>query len=148
MGSKFDDCIYWTSLLQLHLIITAHTLNSFLIKNLSLHFFRFSDWSLASSLVPVSATDSRNEITSCGLNIDHRLQGFHSCVSRMRCLGNPSIYFQATVLFLFTICYLVATRSLLSVVTEGGTGTLLSNGRLCCACLIAHFRHSGVMSQY
>jgi hypothetical protein len=29
MGTGFDDWIYWTSLLQLQLIITAHTLNSF-----------------------------------------------------------------------------------------------------------------------
>jgi hypothetical protein len=36
VGSRFDDWIYWTSLLQLHLIITAQTLNSFWITNLSL----------------------------------------------------------------------------------------------------------------
>jgi hypothetical protein len=63
MGSKFDDCIYWTSLLQLHLIITAHTLNSFLIRNLSLHFFRISDWSLVSSFLPLSTTHSCWSIT-------------------------------------------------------------------------------------
>jgi hypothetical protein len=51
MGSRFDDCIYGTPLLQLHLIITVHTLNSFLITNLSLYFFWFSDWSLVSNLV-------------------------------------------------------------------------------------------------
>jgi hypothetical protein len=46
VGSRSDDWIYWTSLLQLQLIITAHTLNCFLITNFSLHFFWFSDWSL------------------------------------------------------------------------------------------------------
>jgi hypothetical protein len=30
-GSMFDDWIYWTPLLQLHLIITAHKLNSFVM---------------------------------------------------------------------------------------------------------------------
>jgi hypothetical protein len=45
VGSRLDDWIYWTSLLRLQLIITAHTLNSFLITNLSLYFFWFSDWS-------------------------------------------------------------------------------------------------------
>jgi hypothetical protein len=42
VGSRFDDWIYWTSPLQLQLFTTVHTLNSFLITNLSLHFFRFS----------------------------------------------------------------------------------------------------------
>jgi hypothetical protein len=46
VGSKFDDWIYWKSLLQLHLSITIHTFNSFLITDLSPHFFWFSDWSL------------------------------------------------------------------------------------------------------
>jgi hypothetical protein len=32
--------------LQLLFIITVHTLNFFLMKNISLHFFWFSDWSL------------------------------------------------------------------------------------------------------
>jgi hypothetical protein len=36
VGSRFEDRIYWTSLLQLQLIITVHTLNSFLITKLSL----------------------------------------------------------------------------------------------------------------
>jgi hypothetical protein len=36
VGSRFDDWVYWTSLLQLHLIITAHTLNPILITNFSL----------------------------------------------------------------------------------------------------------------
>jgi hypothetical protein len=36
VGSRVDDWIYWTSLLQLPLIIAAHTLNSFWITNLSL----------------------------------------------------------------------------------------------------------------
>jgi hypothetical protein len=46
VDSRFDDWIYWMSLLQLQLIITFHTFNSFLITNLSLYFFWFSDWSL------------------------------------------------------------------------------------------------------
>jgi hypothetical protein len=46
VGSRFDDRIYWTSLLKLHLNITVQTLNSFLITNLSLYFFWFSNWSL------------------------------------------------------------------------------------------------------
>jgi hypothetical protein len=45
VGSRLDDWLYWTSLLQLQLVIRAHTLNS-LITNLSLHFFWFSGWSL------------------------------------------------------------------------------------------------------
>jgi hypothetical protein len=44
VGSRSDDWIYWTLLLQLELIITTHTLNSFVttsvcsisMKNLSL----------------------------------------------------------------------------------------------------------------
>jgi hypothetical protein len=43
-------------LLQLHLIITVHTLNSFWITNLSLYFFWISDWSLASSLLLLNTT--------------------------------------------------------------------------------------------
>jgi hypothetical protein len=46
VGSRFDDWMYWTSVLQLQLIITANTLNSFLIMNLSLYFYCFSNWSL------------------------------------------------------------------------------------------------------
>jgi hypothetical protein len=30
VGSRFDDWVYWTLLLQFHLITTAHTLSSFL----------------------------------------------------------------------------------------------------------------------
>jgi hypothetical protein len=30
LGSGFDDWVYWTLLLQLQLIVTAHTLNSFM----------------------------------------------------------------------------------------------------------------------
>jgi hypothetical protein len=36
VASRFDGCIYCTSLLQLHLITTAHTLNFFWITNLLL----------------------------------------------------------------------------------------------------------------
>jgi hypothetical protein len=58
VSSKFDDWIYWTSLLQLHLVITVHTLSSLLITNLSLYFFWVSDWSLSSTLLLLSMTDS------------------------------------------------------------------------------------------
>jgi hypothetical protein len=51
VNSRFDDWIYWTSLFQLELFITAHTSNSSLITNLSLHFFWISDWSLVFSLL-------------------------------------------------------------------------------------------------
>jgi hypothetical protein len=56
VGYRFDDWIYWTSLPQLHLIITAHTLNSFLITNLSLYFFWFLNWSLVSSRLLLRTT--------------------------------------------------------------------------------------------
>jgi hypothetical protein len=46
VGCRFDDWIYWPSLLQLHLNITLHTLNPFLITNLSMYFYWFSDWSV------------------------------------------------------------------------------------------------------
>jgi hypothetical protein len=36
VGSRFDIWIYWTPLLQLHLITTVRTFNSFLMSNLSL----------------------------------------------------------------------------------------------------------------
>jgi hypothetical protein len=36
VGFRFDDWIYWKSVLQLHLITTVHTFNYFLIMNLSL----------------------------------------------------------------------------------------------------------------
>jgi hypothetical protein len=36
VDSRFDDCIYLTSLLQFHWIITVHTFNSFWITNSSL----------------------------------------------------------------------------------------------------------------
>jgi hypothetical protein len=51
MGSRFDDFIYWTSLLQLHLVITAHTLNSFWkpISAESLPIVWIWDWSLTLS---------------------------------------------------------------------------------------------------
>jgi hypothetical protein len=55
-GSKFHDWIYWTSLLQLQLIIIVYTLNSFSITNLSRYFFWFSDWSLVCSLLLLSTT--------------------------------------------------------------------------------------------
>jgi hypothetical protein len=58
VGTRFDDWIYWTSLLQLHLIITVHTLNSFLIVNLCLYFYWSSYWSLVSGLLLLSMTDS------------------------------------------------------------------------------------------
>jgi hypothetical protein len=44
--SRFDDWVYWTPRLQVQLIITVHTLNSFLVTNLSLYFLWFSDWFL------------------------------------------------------------------------------------------------------
>jgi hypothetical protein len=56
VGSRFDDWIYFTSLLQLQLIITVDTFDSFLITDLSLYFFSFSDWSLDSYyLVQISS---------------------------------------------------------------------------------------------
>jgi hypothetical protein len=55
MGSRFDDLIYWTSLLQLQLIITADTLNSFWITiahcSLNLRLV-FSLSNSGSSLIP------------------------------------------------------------------------------------------------
>jgi hypothetical protein len=39
VGYRFDNWIYRTSVLQLHLIATVHPLNSFLITKLSLHVF-------------------------------------------------------------------------------------------------------------
>jgi hypothetical protein len=43
--------------------------------------------SLSSMTHPNSVwlSESQNELTSCGPKIDHRLQGFHYCISRMRC---------------------------------------------------------------
>jgi hypothetical protein len=35
VGSRFDDWVFWKSVLQLQLIITAHTLNYFWIMNFS-----------------------------------------------------------------------------------------------------------------
>jgi hypothetical protein len=58
VGSGFGDWFYWTSLLQLHLIIAVHTLNSSLTTNLSLYFFCFSDWSLVSRFLLLSTADS------------------------------------------------------------------------------------------
>jgi hypothetical protein len=62
VSSRFEDWIYWTSLLQLQLI-TAF--NTFLIKNLSLHFFWTSDWSLVFSVE-----------LSIGPNIGHQVEQF------------------------------------------------------------------------
>jgi hypothetical protein len=55
VGSRFDDWIYWTSQLKLHLIMTTHTWNS-LITDLSLNFFGFSVWSPVSRLLLLSTT--------------------------------------------------------------------------------------------
>jgi hypothetical protein len=60
VGSRFHDWIYWTSLLQLHLIITVHTLNSFLITNLSLYLFLISDWPIVSRLLLSSTSESES----------------------------------------------------------------------------------------
>jgi hypothetical protein len=48
VGSRFDDWIYWTSVLQLQLIITAHTLNSFYTTSIwrISHCCLNLDWSL------------------------------------------------------------------------------------------------------
>jgi hypothetical protein len=62
VGSRFDDWIYWTSLLHLHLIATFHTLDSFLITNLSIYFFWFSDWSFV-FYYSVRFTASRLQLT-------------------------------------------------------------------------------------
>jgi hypothetical protein len=65
VGSRFDDWIYWTSLLQLQLIMTVDTLNSYLITNLSLYSFWFLDWSLVSRLLLLSTTDGLSAMTHC-----------------------------------------------------------------------------------
>jgi hypothetical protein len=105
VGSRFDDWICWTSLLQLHLITTAHTLNSFLITNLSLLSGSWRVSSLSNSL-QLSTTESRTELTSCGPNMEHPVGKFiplllsiatkHDTISRQRidlykripCCGN------------------------------------------------------------
>jgi hypothetical protein len=49
VSSRFDNWIYWTSLLHLHLITRAHTLNSCIITSAkSLTVFWISGWSLVS----------------------------------------------------------------------------------------------------
>jgi hypothetical protein len=60
MGSRLNYWIYWTSLLQLHLIIRSHILNRCRIKNLSLYFFWFSEWSPV-LLFSVWISDSQTE---------------------------------------------------------------------------------------
>jgi hypothetical protein len=94
VGSRFDDLIYWTSLLQLRLIIAAHTLNSFLITNLSLYFFWFSDWSLVSIFyysVRLSASRVESYITTDGPSAS--LSWNKAPVWGLR----PDIYFYQTV---------------------------------------------------
>jgi hypothetical protein len=83
VGSRFNDWIYWTSGLQLQLIITVHALNSFLITNLSLYFFRFSDWSLVSSLWLHSPTHGFSAVTHCSASLSLTLR---PTVSRPVCL--------------------------------------------------------------
>jgi hypothetical protein len=56
VGSRFDDWIYWTPLLQSHLIITAHTLNSLTTSVWRIswgisHCCLNSDWSLISRIL-------------------------------------------------------------------------------------------------
>jgi hypothetical protein len=61
VDSTFDDWIYWTSVSQLHLIITAHTLKSFWIISLLLSLFWISGWSL--SLLLLSTTQGFSATT-------------------------------------------------------------------------------------
>jgi hypothetical protein len=83
VGSGFDDWNYWTSLLQLQLSITVHTLNSFLITNFSLYFFWFSDWFLVpvllSLILPLDSV-SLPELASFGTNIERPVGPFDSYV--------------------------------------------------------------------
>jgi hypothetical protein len=79
VDTRFDDWIHLTSLLRLKLITIVHTLNSFLMTNLSLYFFWFSDKSLVSSLLCwILDLDCvfRPELASCGPNIQHQVEQF------------------------------------------------------------------------
>jgi hypothetical protein len=69
VGSRFGDWIYWTSLLLLQLITTAHTLNSFWIAIFSL----LSESRTGLSSLEFWFSGSRTELTSCGPNIDHQV---------------------------------------------------------------------------
>jgi hypothetical protein len=100
VGSRFDDSIYWTSLLQLQFIITVHTLNSFLITNLSLYFIWFSDWYLVASLLLLSITHGFLATTDSLLC----LANFSSCIT----LGEPS---RVPVLCLFALCWIPGINS-------------------------------------
>jgi hypothetical protein len=103
VGSGFDDWIYGMSLLQLQLIITVYTSNSFLITNLSLYYFWISDQSLVSSLLLLSMTHSCESVacsfmTQCGLPTEHTLEHFIYCYLYIRCHGNmcsPKTVFQS-----------------------------------------------------
>jgi hypothetical protein len=70
MGSRFDDLIFWTPLLQLHLITTATTLNSW-ITNLSLYFLWFSRILLLSATHGFSAMTARKRPLLSPINLRH-----------------------------------------------------------------------------
>jgi hypothetical protein len=76
VGFRFDDWIYWTFLLQLPLITTSHTLNSFLITNLSLLPGSLRVSSLSNSLLCAthgfSATSGCKRPPLSPINLQHR----------------------------------------------------------------------------
>jgi hypothetical protein len=113
VGYRFDDWIYWMPLLQLHLIITAHTLKSFLIMNLSLYFFWISGLSLFPSLLLLSTTHCSvwkiSLITSGEPYRNHRPQGFQYCIC-LHCAGYNVLIRGNTLIPMF-----VAARRVLTI---------------------------------
>jgi hypothetical protein len=81
MGSGFDDWIYW----HFFIITDDHTLNSCWITSV----WRISHYS-RTDLYYYSLSRIRDS-TAWEPDRDHSLQGFHSCVSRMCCLGNREL---------------------------------------------------------
>jgi hypothetical protein len=67
--SRFDDWIYWTSVLQLHLVTTVYTLIS-LTLNLSL----VQEFLVSGILILDSV--SRSELASSGPEIEHQIHEF------------------------------------------------------------------------
>jgi hypothetical protein len=163
VDSRFYDWIYWTSLLQLQLIITVHTLNSFLIKNLPQNFFWFLVLSPASSLLwvrldhscLVRATADQFILAPSSLRLTTRIFfQLNTYDNRFRRISyvfihDPVRTANRTPCLIFPLLFCVSVVTVIFLLLgKMFTYPLSRNRRLCFASLTPHFRLSGVMSQY
>jgi hypothetical protein len=88
LGCRFDDWIYWTSLLQLQLIIPFHTLDSSLITNLTVVSKSLSNsFDVQSTLVQFSFSleSYSSQISLYSRGTDHRETLYYYCRDVLPC---------------------------------------------------------------